>query len=84
MVNLTTFLLSATACTLGENTIDNKSQRRSGIDDRRVPWDVFFRCVQSHDQVSFRRLPAELALRSTGKPPLQCLRVDVQNKDLIE
>ncbi len=59
--------------------------RCAGVDENAVLRDVFFRLMPSHDEFAFDRPSATpLVGRSLVKPPMQCRKVDFEDKDAVE
>ena len=63
--------MSVTSLALFQNLIHDAFNRRSGVDCDTTLRDIFFRCMQSHNQLPFARSSAKLIFWSPGKPPVQ-------------
>jgi len=67
-----------------ENLIHDAFKRRSGVDYDATLRDIFFRCMQSHNQLPFARSSAKLIFWSPGKPPVQRVEIDVENENPVK
>ena len=67
-----------------ENLIHDAFKRRSGVDYDTTLRDIFFRCMQSHNQLPFAWSSAKLIFRSPGKPPVQPVEIDIENEDPVK
>lgn len=67
-----------------ENLIHDAFKRRSGVDYDTTLRDIFFRCMQSQNQLLFDRSSAKLIFGSAGKPPFQRVEIDVENENPVK
>ena len=67
-----------------DDLVDHARDRYGRVDDSTDFRYFFFRSMQPHDQLPFRSTPAPLILRSLVKPPVQCVKVDLENKHLVK
>ena len=76
--------MSVTWWHISKILIHDAFNRRGGVDDDTTFRHIFFRCVQSPDELPFGRSSAPLGFRSLGKPSGQCVDIDLENKNPIE
>ena len=69
---------------LFQNRVHDTRDRRSRVDDDPTFGEIFFRCVQSHDELSFGGSSAPFGFRPLGKPSSQRAQIDFEHKDPIE
>jgi hypothetical protein len=67
-----------------ENLIHDAFKRRGGVDYDTTLREVFFRGMQSHNQLAFARSSAKLIFGSPGKPPVQRIEIDLENEDPVK
>ena len=69
---------------LTNDLVDDAHDRCGGVDPYAVFRDVFFRLMQSRNEIPLRLFSTPLIDRSPVKPPIQCVNVDMQDKDAVE
>ena len=70
---------------VAKDLINNLRDWGCGVDRNTVLRKVFFRLVQSPHEFPLRRLSATpLRVRALVKSPIQCIEVDLKNKDGVE
>ena len=67
-----------------ENPVNNDSKRRRGVDAHGVLWNILFRCMQPRNQLPLGRSSAKLVFRPCGKPPVQGVKIDVEDEDPVK
>ncbi len=67
-----------------QDVIHHAPKRRCCINSNASLWDIFFRCMQSHDQVAFVRSSSKLIFWSPLKPPGQSIKIDIENENSVE
>jgi hypothetical protein len=67
---------------LTKDLVNDARDGRGGVDYNAVLRDVFFRLMPSRNEFPVRRLSAApLIVRSLVKPPIQCGKVDLKDKN---
>ena len=67
-----------------KDLVNDACDRCGGVDDNAVPRNVFFGLKQSGNDFPFHWHPAApLLVRSLVKPPIQCVKVDLKDKNAI-
>ena len=70
---------------LTKDLVNDVRDRRGGVDYNAVLRNVFFRLMQSRNELPFRWLSAApLIVRSLVKPPVRCVKVDFKDKTAVE
>ena len=67
-----------------DDFVNDVRDRYGRVDDSTNFRYFFFRSMQPHDQFPFCSFPAPLSFRSLVKPPTQCVKVDLKNKDVVK
>ncbi len=69
---------------LTDDLVNDARDRRGRVDYDAVLRDVFFRLMQSHNELPLRWFCAPLIFRSLVKPPVQCVKVDLKDKYAVK
>jgi len=70
---------------LTNDLVNDARDRCGGVDQDAVFRNVFFRLMQSRNELPFRWFSAApLRVRSLVKPPIQCVKVNFKDKNAVK
>ncbi len=67
-----------------DDLVNDARDRCGTVDYNTVFRNVFFRLMQSRNEFPFRLFSAPLIFRSLVKPPVQCVKVDLKDKNAVK
>src|ERR1700691_951064 len=84
----TCFVNNALKCcicfALPDDLVNDARERCGSVDDNTLFRNVSFRFMQSRNEFPFRLFSAPLIFRSLIKPPVQCVKVDLKDKNAVK